>query len=99
MSNIQRLADAISNGAFDGQQILFVGFSDADGPRDGNLRLSERSARAVLRAVAARVADSPVEFEVAAFGELMPMACDDTPWGRQVNRRVEVWVKPLEVTR
>ncbi len=99
VSNIQRLADAISNGAFDGQQILFVGFSDADGPRDGNLRLSERRARAVLRAVAARVADSPVEFEVAAFGELMPMACDDTPWGRQVNRRVEVWVKPLEVTR
>jgi phosphate transport system substrate-binding protein len=30
---------------------------------------------------------------VDAFGEAMPMACDDTAWGRQVNRRVEVWVR------
>lgn len=99
VSNIQRLADAISAGQFDNHQILFVGFSDAAGPHDGNLRLSDRRARAVRRAVAARVAEAPVDFEVAAFGELMPMACDDTPWGGQVNRRVEVWVKPLKVAR
>ena len=99
VSNIQRLADAISRGDFDNHQIIFAGFSDGAGPKDGNLRLSERRARAVRRAVAARVSDAAVDFEVAAFGELMPMACDDTPWGGRVNRRVEVWVKPLEVTR
>ena len=99
VSNIQRLADAISRGDFDNHQIIFAGFSDGAGPKDGNLRLSERRARAVRRAVAARVSDAAVDFEVAAFGELMPMACDDTPWGGRVNRRVEIWVKPLEVTR
>jgi len=31
--------------------------------------------------------------DVDAFGETMPMACDDSDWGRQVNRRVEVWVR------
>jgi phosphate transport system substrate-binding protein len=34
-----------------------------------------------------------VDMAVDAFGEAMPMACDDTAWGRQVNRRVEVWVR------
>jgi len=36
---------------------------------------------------------SRIKLEVEAFGEAMPMACDDSAWGRQVNRRVEVWVR------
>ncbi len=99
VSNIQRLADAISEGAFDGNDVLFVGFSDGAGPAQANLQLSERRARSVRRAVAARSALGATELRVAAFGELMPMACDDTPWGGQVNRRVEVWITPSEVTR
>ncbi len=98
-ANVQRLADAISSGEFDGQTILFAGFSDAAGPNDGNQRLSERRARAVRRAVAARLTDAVVDLEIAGFGELMPMACDDTPWGAQVNRRVETWVFPSEEAR
>lgn len=93
VSNIRRLSDAIARGAFDGRQLLFAGFSDGVGSADGNLRLSERRARSVLRAVSARVPEAPVTLDWAAFGELMPMACDDLPWGRQVNRRVEVWLK------
>lgn len=99
VSNIQRLADAMSEGMFNGSRIVFVGFSDGNGEKEANLRLSERRARAVRRAVAARVSGQPVTFDVVAFGELMPMACEDTPWGSRVNRRVEVWVKPLEVPR
>jgi phosphate transport system substrate-binding protein len=34
-----------------------------------------------------------IDMSVDAFGEAMPMACDETAWGRQVNRRVEVWVR------
>lgn len=94
-SNIQRLADAVSDGNFEGYEVLFVGFSDTSGAKDANLRLSERRARSVRSAVAARVANASVPLNVAAFGELMPMACEDTPWGGQVNRRVEVWVRPL----
>jgi len=99
VSNVQRLADAISDGMFDGSEILFAGFSDGIGESDANQRLSERRARSVRRAVAARVTGGAVDLRVAGFGELMPMACDDTPWGDRVNRRVEVWLKPLEVTR
>ncbi len=92
-SNVLRLADAIGRGDFDDQELVFVGFSDGVGDADANLRLSERRARSVRRAVAARVVDEPVRLSSTAFGEVMPMACDDTPWGKQVNRRVEVWLR------
>jgi phosphate transport system substrate-binding protein len=28
-----------------------------------------------------------------AYGELAPVACNDSPEGQQLNRRVEVWIK------
>jgi phosphate transport system substrate-binding protein len=29
------------------------------------------------------------------FGEALPIACDETPIGRELNRRVELWVRPV----
>ena len=75
--------------------LIFAGFTDGDGPAEGNLRLARRRAEAVRRAVlrAAPTADRDrLNLTVDAFGEAMPMACDDTEWGRFINRRVEVWV-------
>jgi len=34
-----------------------------------------------------------VQLDVDVFGEAVAMACDDSEWGRQVNRRSEVWVR------
>jgi len=95
-SNVQQLAHAIKAGAYDGRQLMFVGFSDGEGPAEGNLKISHRRAQIVKNAVEAAVsaADLPkVLMSTASFGEVLPMACDDTSWGRQVNRRVEVWVQ------
>lgn len=92
-TNVLRLADAIGRGAFDGRELVFIGFTDGVGPADGNQRLSKRRARSVLRAVSARVDEPPVTLSATGFGESLPMACDDTVWGKQVNRRVEVWVR------
>ncbi len=92
-SNIRRLADAINDGAFDGQELLFAGFSDGQGERGANLGLSQRRARRVYEAITQIAGDAPVRFAVDAFGEALPMACDGVLWGRRVNRRVEVWAK------
>ncbi|NNE88487.1 MAG: OmpA family protein [Silicimonas sp.] len=92
-SNLRRLSEAINRGDFDGQELVFVGFSDGVGPAGGNLRLSQERARSVRRAVGSMLDGAPVELSSDGFGEAMPMACDDTVWGRQVNRRVEVWVR------
>jgi phosphate transport system substrate-binding protein len=92
---VARLAAAIEQGAFDGRRLTFVGFSDGEGRAEVNLRLSLRRAETVREAVraAAEAADPDrLTLAVDAFGEAMPMACDDSDWGRAVNRRVEVWL-------
>lgn len=92
-SNLRLLSEAINRGDFDGRELVFVGFSDGVGPAGGNLRLSRERARSVRQAVASMLDGAPVALSSDGFGEAMPMACDDTGWGRQVNRRVEVWVR------
>ncbi len=94
--NILRLAQALETGAFDGKTLLFTGFSDSAGPAGPNNALALKRARLVMGQVreAATAADfSRVQLYADAFGETLPMACDDTDWGRAVNRRVEVWVQ------
>jgi len=92
---VGRLAAAIERGDFDGRTLLFTGFSDSAGSPGINRRLAQRRAQAVLEAVRAATAgaDSRVVLRAEAFGEALPMACEDTDWGRAVNRRVEVWVE------
>ena len=34
-----------------------------------------------------------VDITEIAFGEAMPMTYDSTNWGRDINRRVEVWTR------
>ncbi|WP_338014553.1 phosphate ABC transporter substrate-binding/OmpA family protein [Rhodophyticola sp. CCM32] len=95
-SSVSRLARAIEQGQFDGRQLVFVGFSDGAGDAATNLRLARGRAETVRSAIieAASAADlNRLQLRVDAFGEAMPMACDDTDWGRAVNRRVEVWLE------
>lgn len=95
-SNVQQLARALEQGTYDARRVLLVGFSDGDGPATANRNIALRRAEAVRRAVmaAAETIDfERIQLDVDAFGEALPMACDDSAWGRQVNRRVEVWVR------
>jgi len=95
-SNIAQLAESLETGAFDGRRLAFVGFSDGDGPAEANRDIALRRAESVLRAVVASAETAGFErltLQTEAFGEALPMACDDSAWGRQVNRRVEVWVR------
>jgi phosphate transport system substrate-binding protein len=95
-SNVEQLAATLEAGAYDARRLLFVGFSDGVGAAAGNQIIAKRRAEAVRRAVVAAAETANLDsltLEVDAFGESMPMACDDSDWGRQVNRRVEVWVR------
>ena len=95
-SNVQQLARALEAGRYDTRDLLFAGFSDGNGDAATNRSIAVRRAAAVRRAVeeAAETADfTRLTLSTASFGEMMPMACDDTSWGRSVNRRVEVWLR------
>ncbi len=94
-ANVEGLAAAIEAGLYDTRDILFAGFSDGVGPAAANRAIARKRAEAVRQAVldAAETADpARLSTSVDAFGEAMPMACDDTTWGRGANRRVEVWL-------
>ncbi|MHA6264327.1 phosphate ABC transporter substrate-binding/OmpA family protein [Arenibacterium sp. CAU 1754] len=95
-TNVTLLARAIEAGEYDGRRLVFVGFSDGDGAASGNKRIALARAEAVRNAVlqAAEAAGrGKVEIRTEAFGEALPMACDENEWGRKVNRRVEVWIR------
>ncbi|SFP97941.1 phosphate transport system substrate-binding protein [Roseivivax halotolerans] len=94
-ANVARLAADIEAGLYDSRTILFAGFSDGAGPASANLVIARNRAEAVRDAVisAAEAADPErLDIRTDGFGEAMPMACDDTVWGRKANRRVEVWL-------
>ena len=95
-SNLADLAFAIGDGAYDGQSLTLIGFSDGIGDAKANRDLSGARAEAVRQALLGLLGDDglgDVELSIAAFGEALPMACDDTELGQRTNRRVELWVK------
>jgi len=94
--NIQALADMLDGGDFDGHEIIFAGFSDANGGASGNRRIARNRAEQVaslIRSRATRADLSKVSFRKIGFGEVSPIACNDSVQGRHTNRRVEVWVR------
>lgn len=91
LAYVARLTEAINRGEFAGRSVLLMGFSDGQGDHDRNRELSLRRAEAVKEALLANI-ESDVEIETAGFGEILPVGCDDTRWGRHQNRRVELWV-------
>jgi PiT family inorganic phosphate transporter len=69
--------------------VTLLGFSDAAGDDQANAELSRSRAKRIADALTARgVGVSTVD----GLGEQMPVASNDTPQGRERNRRVEVWV-------
>ena len=94
--NIRDLAQMIGAGLFRGEALLLAGFSDGTGAASANLDLSQDRAGEVLAALQAAGPDLSADQlpQIAGFGEVLPMACDETGPGRRLNRRVELWVRP-----
>jgi phosphate transport system substrate-binding protein len=95
--NLNDLARLLEVGQFRGQEIVLAGFSDGTGDAAANLDLSRQRAEAVaaaLRTAAPALPEDQWPPRVEAFGEALPMACDTTVAGRQMNRRVELWLRP-----
>jgi outer membrane protein OmpA-like peptidoglycan-associated protein len=71
------------------QKIVIEGFTDSTGPAELNRRLSEERAQAVKAALVSRGVD-PQRVEARGYGPAYPVASNETPVGRQLNRRVQV---------
>ncbi len=88
---LRSLADTLN--AYPDTDVVVKGYTDAQGSEAFNLKLSEDRADRVrdylmTRGVAGR------RLKSVGFGPQFPVATNDTPEGRQQNRRVELELRP-----
>jgi phosphate transport system substrate-binding protein len=72
-----------------GRRLVLMGFSDAVGAEETNTDLAMRRAKVIERELVSRGISV---MAVESYGEMLPIANNDTDTGRERNRRVEVWV-------
>jgi outer membrane protein OmpA-like peptidoglycan-associated protein len=86
-ASIGRIATVLTQ--YPHHQILVEGHTDATGGDEFNLRLSRDRATSVRAALVAGGVDAS-KISADGYGESRPVASNDTPAGRQQNRRVEI---------
>lgn len=86
-ASISRIAAVLTQ--YPQHQILVEGHTDHTGSDDFNLGLSRDRAHSVRAALIAGGVDAS-KISADGYGESRPVASNDTPAGRQQNRRVEI---------
>lgn len=79
---------------FDKTVVDVAGHADSVGADDKNMELSQRRASSVSSYLGAQGIDAQRLITVG-YGETRPIASNDTPEGRQQNRRVEITLLPV----
>ena len=87
MRNVQNLADFLNE--FRQHNVMIEGFTDITGSNDYNQKLSVRRANAVRTALIDMGVNSD-RIATRGYGEMFPVANNNTAAGRQQNRRVEI---------
>lgn len=90
IANLEIIADAIK-GSPAAAVVNVVGHTDDSGNPDYNARLAEARARTVSAYLGARGL-SMDRITVKNFGATRPIASNSTPEGRQLNRRVDIYI-------
>jgi len=93
-ADIMRLAEELRTTVSPGSVVRLLGFTDSVGDFELNQELSRRRADLVRDALIefdATLSDE-VSIQTSGFGEIAPIACNETAIGRSINRRVEVWI-------
>lgn len=72
--------------------VVVQGHTDATGSEEHNQALSERRAQSVYNYLVGRGVP-PDRMTSVGYGESLPVAPNDTEWGREQNRRVDVLLK------
>ncbi|MBF0264202.1 MAG: OmpA family protein [Gammaproteobacteria bacterium] len=75
--------------------ITVIGHTDSIGSEQYNLSLSEKRARSVVNYLIEQGV-SPYRLKAIGMGEQSPRATNQTEAGRQLNRRVEILIKPIK---
>ena len=94
--NLSNLAGSLQE--YENTEVIIAGHTDSTGPEDYNQNLSEQRAdAAAMQLVKAGVTADRIS--IVGHGESEPVASNDTAYGRQQNRRVEVAIFATEEYR
>ena len=85
---------ALSLNEFDQTDFDVIGNSDSTGSLEHNQRLSERRADSVARYLKRQQVQGQ-RILTRGMGPVSPIASNDTPEGRSLNRRVEIVLTPI----
>jgi len=91
--NLEKLANILNKYA--DTDVLIEGHTDATGPEEYNLTLSQKRSQSVANYLAGLQVDA-TRFTIMGYGESQPIASNETPEGRQENRRVELAIMANE---
>ena len=86
---LKGVADSLT--AQPGMKVEIGGHTDAQGSDSYNLKLSQRRAQSVMDFLVARGVDAG-RLSAKGYGETQPVDTNETPEGRELNRRVEMKV-------
>jgi outer membrane protein OmpA-like peptidoglycan-associated protein len=86
-SELERLLEILHNNKE--MKIQISGHTDSDGNDDLNLKLSDARAHAVVDYLVSKGIDA-ARLTYKGFGETRPVAANDTPGNKQLNRRTEI---------
>lgn len=89
---LNKLGDVIKK--YDRTIVHVVGFTDSKGSESYNMELSKRRAEAVVAYLVEQSVPAS-RLRAEGRGESEPRDSNETEAGRQLNRRVEVFVKPV----
>lgn len=79
---------------FPRSQVVIEGHTDSYGGDEANLALSRRRAEAVRAYLADELGMPAVRLSAVGYGETQPIANNDTPQGRERNRRIDILIEP-----
>jgi outer membrane protein OmpA-like peptidoglycan-associated protein len=88
-TNLAKLAKILNK--YPDTNILIEGHTDDTGTNDYNMALSKDRAQSVSQYLAT-VEVKSARFSIAGYGETQPIVTNDSPEGRQKNRRVDIAV-------
>lgn len=94
--DIERLVRFITTNDLENKELLLVGFTDSVGNAGANTALSQQRANSVYRSLLSALPEGGADslpIIAKGFGELSALSCNDSPTGRRINRRVEVWLR------